>query len=36
MGKGKEEIPSPSIYTMFFPTHLFTEIFRRSYLWDGF
>src|SRR4030043_1490781 len=30
MEKGKEEIPSPSIYTMFFHTHLFTEFLEKE------
>ena len=30
MGKGKEEIPSPSIYTMLTPTHLFTEFLEKE------
>lgn len=30
MRKGKEEIPSPSIFTMLTPTHLFTEILKKE------
>ena len=30
MEKGKEEIPSPSIYTMLTPTHLFTEFLEKE------
>ncbi len=30
MGRGREEIPSPSVFTMLTPTHFFTEIFKKE------
>ncbi len=34
MEKGKEEIPSPSIYTMLTPTHLYHRIFRKGAIYE--